>query len=211
MLVFIDESGDTGRKINKGSSKYFVIALVTFEDNEEAIACDQRINLLRKELRLPENYEFKFSKLRKDQRRAFLCAINPYSFFYFGIVINKDPKKLYGSGFNVKESFYKYTCSLVFENAKPYLKDSTVIIDGSGSREFKRQFQSYLKKKVGIIIKKVKIQSSHLNNLIQLADMVVGSIHRSYGQKEDKRIYRSIIKPREIKVQVWPSNNNDKH
>lgn len=211
MLVFIDESGDTGRKINKGSSKYFVIVLVTFEDNEEAVACDQRINLLRKELRLPENYEFKFSKLRKDQREAFLRAVNPYSFFYFGIVINKDPKKLYGSGFNVRESFYKYTCSLVFENAKPYLKDSTVIIDGSGSREFKRQFQSYLKKKVGTVIKKVKIQSSHSNNLIQLADMVVGSIHRSYGQKEDKRIYRSVIKPREIKVQVWPSNNNDKH
>lgn len=177
MLVFIDESGDTGRKIDKGSSKYFVIALVTFEDNEEAVACDQRIHLLRKELRLPENYEFKFSKLRKEQREAFLRAVNPYSFFYFGIVINKDPKKLYGSG----------------------------------SREFKRQFQSYLKKKVGTVIKKVKIQSSHSNNLIQLADMVVGAIHRGYGQKEDKKIYRSIIKPREIKVQAWPSNNNDKH
>ncbi len=40
MLVFIDESGDTGLKIDKGSSKYFVIALVIFEDHEEAIACD---------------------------------------------------------------------------------------------------------------------------------------------------------------------------
>ena len=35
MLVFIDESGDTGLKIEKGSSRYFVIALVSFEENEE--------------------------------------------------------------------------------------------------------------------------------------------------------------------------------
>lgn len=207
MLVFIDESGDTGRKLDKGSSKYFVIVLVTFEDNDEAVACDQRITLLKKELRLPQNYEFKFSKLRREQREVFLRAVIPYSFFYFGIVINKDPRKLYGDGFNVKESFYKYACSLVFENARPYLKDAIVVIDGSGSREFKKQFQSYLKKKVGSLIKKVKIQSSHSNNLIQLADMIVGTIHRSYGQKEDKKIYRSIIKPREIKVQVWPTNN----
>ena len=55
MLVFIDESGDTGRKLDKGSSRYFVIVLITFEDNDEALACDQRIALLRKELRLPNN------------------------------------------------------------------------------------------------------------------------------------------------------------
>lgn len=208
MLVFIDESGDTVRKIEKGSSKYFVIILVTFEDNDEAIACDQRIALLRKELRLPENYEFKFSKLRREQREAFLKAVTPYSFFYFGVVINKDPKKLYGEGFNVKESFYKYACSLVFENAKPYLKDATVVIDGSGSREFKKQFQTYLKKKVGSLIRKVKIQSSHSNNLIQLADMVAGSVHRTFGHKTDKDAYRPIIKPREIRVQVWPADNH---
>ena len=36
MLVFIDESGDTGRKLEKGSSKFFVVALVIFEDHDEA-------------------------------------------------------------------------------------------------------------------------------------------------------------------------------
>lgn len=210
MLVFIDESGDTGRKIGKGSSRYFVIALVSFEENDEAVACDQRIILLRKELHLPKFFEFKFNKLRREQREAFLKAVLPYSFFYFVVVINKDPQKLYGVGFNVKESFYKYTCGLVFENAKPYLKEATVIIDGSGSREFKRQFQLYLKRRVGSLIRKVKIQSSHSNNLIQLADMVAGAVHRSFGRKGDRDLYRPIIKPREIKVQVWPSENKQK-
>ena len=205
MLVFIDESGDTGLKIEKGSSRYFVIALVSFEENEEAIACDQRIELLKRELKLSGDFEFKFSKLRKEQRIKFFEAVLPYSFFYFGIVINKDQDKLYGDGFKIKESFYKYACSLVFENAKPYLKEATIIIDGSGSRQFKQEFKAYLRKKVGTsIIKKVKIQSSHTNNLIQLADMIAGAVYRSFTKKGDKDIYRKMLSAKEIYVQVWP-------
>jgi len=60
MLVFIDESGDTGRKLEKGSSRYFVISLLIFDDHEEANNCDQRIRLLRKELKLSNDYEFHF-------------------------------------------------------------------------------------------------------------------------------------------------------
>ena len=62
MLVFVDESGDTGLNIGQGASKYFGIFMVIFEDNDEALSCDQRINLLRRELRLSENYEFHFHK-----------------------------------------------------------------------------------------------------------------------------------------------------
>lgn len=205
MLVFIDESGDTGLKTDKGSSQYFVVTLTLFEENDEALSCDQRIELLKKELRLWPGFEFKFSKLRKDQRIGFYKSVLPYSFFYFAVVINKSPDKLYGDGFRFKESFYKYACGLVFENAKPYLKDATVIIDGSGSREFKQQLQTYLKKKIGsTIIKKVKLQSSKSNNLLQLADMVAGAINRSFTLKEDKEEYRQIIKHKEINVQVWP-------
>lgn len=151
MLVFIDESGDTGRKIDQGSSRYFVVSLVLFEENDEALSCDQRIALLRKEWRVPEMYEFKFSRMNREQRETFLHAVLPYSFIYFSIVINKDPAKLRGDGFFIKESFYKYACFLVFENAKPYLRDATVIIDGSGTREFKNQLQSYLKRNTASI------------------------------------------------------------
>ncbi len=205
MLVFIDESGDTGRKVGQGSSEYFVIALVTFEENEEAIACDKRIELLKRELGKKAGTEFKFSKMSKEHRLAFIQAVKPYSFFYFGIIINKNPEKLYGDGFAIKESFYKYTCSLVFENAKPYLRDATVVIDGSGSRVFKRQLQAYLKKKTGTgIIKKIKLQSSHSNNLIQLADFVAGALKKSLSSNTDNTIYRHRLSLKELNVQIWP-------
>lgn len=33
MLVFIDESSDPGLKTEQGSSKFFTVALLVFEDN----------------------------------------------------------------------------------------------------------------------------------------------------------------------------------
>ena len=58
MLPFIDESDDTGLKTEQGASRYFVVALVIFEDHAEAIGCDRRINLLTQELGYPQNLSF---------------------------------------------------------------------------------------------------------------------------------------------------------
>jgi hypothetical protein len=90
MLVFVDESGDTGLKIDQGSSVYFTVTLVIFEENDEAQACDDRIELLKRELNLSENFEFHFSKNDNRIRTAFLEAVLPYNFFYMSIVINKS-------------------------------------------------------------------------------------------------------------------------
>ncbi|MBI2315295.1 DUF3800 domain-containing protein [Candidatus Daviesbacteria bacterium] len=37
MLVFIDDSGDPGFKLDKGSTSHFIIACVIFEDDLEAL------------------------------------------------------------------------------------------------------------------------------------------------------------------------------
>ena len=119
MLVFLDESGDTGFKIESGSSPFFTVTLVLFEEHDEAQAADDRIRLLRRELAKPETFEFHFTENSDAIREAFFHAITPYSFFYFGIVIDKA--RLYGESLTTKDAFYKYVCGLVFESAKPYL------------------------------------------------------------------------------------------
>jgi len=209
MLVFIDESGDPGLKIEKGSSRFFTVSLVIFEDKEEALACDQRITLLKRELGWEENSEFHFKRNSDKIRRAFLQAVVPYNFFYYGIVINKAPEKLWGEGFRNKSSFYKYACSLVFQNAKDKLENSTVVIDKSGNLDFRRQLAKYLRRKLNEegkkLIKKVKMQRSRGNNLLQLADYIAGVINRSVqGRKKFAEEYRKIIAHREIYVQTWP-------
>lgn len=210
MLAFVDESGDSGRKILQGSSEYFAVSIVTFEDNEDAQECDNRISELRSQLGLSLKYEFHFSHNSKKIREQFLEAVAGYPFFYHTFALNKDPEKLYGPGFDVKESLYKYTTRLTLENAKPYLNNATVIIDESGDRKFRDELALYLRRQIRDdsgrrLIKKVKTQRSSGNNLLQLADYVVGVSNRYIrGKKEGIELRQKYLSPHEVSLRVWP-------
>ena len=208
MLVFIDESGDPGMPPGHGASEFFTVTLIAFQDHDEANAVERRIDLLKRELHLPSDFEFHFTKLRATWREAFLTAVAPYEWFYFSIVINKA--KLTGKGFQFPDPFYKYACNLAFLNAKPYLDDAIVVIDGSGGREFRRQLNAYLRKRINErgdgpkLIRKIKLQDSDRNLLLQLADVVCGAVARSYTAPAENNRYRKLISHREMQVQFWP-------
>ncbi len=191
MLVFVDESGDTGLKLSEGSSDFFTVALVVFEENDEAEAASERIALLRRELGKPADFEFHFKENSDSIRRAFLEAVARYNFFYFGFVVNKAA--LYAQSLPTTEAFYTYACGLIFESAKPYLDNAVVKIDASGGRKFQRQLASYLKTKIntpdapGQRISSVTPKDSRGSNMLQLADMVCGAIARSYREGDNSR------------------------
>ena len=182
--------------------------MVTFEETEVAAACDERIKLLRYELGLHKSYEFHFYSNSRKVRQAFLQAVAPYGFFYHAFALNKDPEKLYGPGFNFKGPLYKYVCGLVFENAKPFLIDATVVIDKSGDRLFRDQLAAYLRRRTRegnrSLIRKVKMEESRTNNLLQLADYVAGVINRCVMTKPDAATYHRLIASHEITVRAWP-------
>jgi hypothetical protein len=75
MLVFIDDSGDAGFKLDKGSSKHFVIACVIFDDNLDAEEAALKIKRLRRSLNWRDDHEFKFNKASKTIRLAFLNEV----------------------------------------------------------------------------------------------------------------------------------------
>lgn len=98
---------------------------------------------------------------------------------------------------------------MLFENAKDKLERAIVVIDESGRELFKYQLVKYLKGKMNAgdknRIKKVKMQGSKNNNLLQLADMVAGAVNRSLdASKKSKTIFREFIKAREMYMQIWP-------
>jgi len=206
MLVFVDESGDPGMKLGAGSSDFFIVTAVIFDDVENALKCDIAISDLRKSMRWPANREFHFTGNNDKIRLQFLQVVKEYRFRYLSFALNK--RLLTGEGFRVKESLIKYVSRLVFENAKPYLKDAVVVFDGGGSKDFRQQFANYLRKRVNPpegdqVIRKVKMEDSKKNNLIQLADMVCGSVWQSVTYNNWS--YRKIIACREDRVQIWPT------
>lgn len=146
MLVFVDESGDSGLKLGDGSSDFFVLTLVIFSKNEDATSADILFDSIRADLKLNPLSEFKFNRLRDSGRRYFLRTIASQNFVYYSVVINKV--KLTGPGFRFKESFYKYVCQMALNNCREYLDEALIVIDGSGSRESRQQLQTYIKGKI---------------------------------------------------------------
>lgn len=197
MLVFVDDSGDPGFKLEKGSSKFFAISLIIFDDELEAEKTAVAIKELKRTLRFPDDVEFKFNKSRRETREKFLQAINQYQFRVRSLVMDKSiirSQELRTS----KDSFYAYAIKTVLKHSNDSILDAKIKIDGSGDRIFRRSFLSYLRKQLNSrqkrIIKNCKMVDSKGSVLIQAADMIAGSIRRSYDtSKADAPFYKSII------------------
>ncbi len=65
-LVFIDDSGDPGFKLDRGSSKHFVIACIIFNDPLDAEEAALLIKKYRRGLGWRQDREFKFNKTKKS-------------------------------------------------------------------------------------------------------------------------------------------------
>lgn len=197
MIIFIDDSGDPGFKIAKGSSSVFVIALVIFDKESDAEDTASKIKKLKRDLGLNDSFEFKFNKCRKDFRCKFLSTIIDSRFRTRAIVMRKD--KIYGKELRRnKESFYNYSIKLVLKNHRGTIHNAKLRLDGRGDRVFKQALSTYLRRELNNfqskIFKDIKFVDSHKNVLIQLADMVAGAIHRSYYDGvNDRDMYKRII------------------
>jgi hypothetical protein len=178
LLVFIDESGDSGFKLSKGSSTIFVVAMVQFADADKASALQLRIAELAVRLRVKP--EFKFNKCKDEFRDAFFATACSGDFKVRAVVVRKQT--IYSPALReVKESFYKFFVRMMMQHDGETLKGAKVIVDGSGDRDFKRQLRAYIRRNIGPeSVVRIDLKDSHRDPLLQLADMCAGAIARSY-------------------------------
>jgi hypothetical protein len=200
MLVFIDDSGDPGFKINKGSSVVFVIACVIFDDELEAEKTAVAIKELRRKLKKSDHFEFKFNKGDREFRIKFLEQVARFKFRIRAIVFEKCKVKS-NELKTSKQSFYNYAIKMVLKHNFGTIKEAKIRLDGHGDRIYKKEVVRYLRKELNNhenkVFQKLQFIDSKSNVLIQLSDMIAGSIHRKYEvEKTDAKTYYEIIKKR---------------
>lgn len=196
MLVLIDESGDPGFKLTKGSTPHFVLAMVIFRSNSDAESTSSKIRGAQKSLGIKP--EFKFNKCACVVRDAFFEVVKDCDFGVRALVVDKS---LVYSGTLRDETdrFYNYFVRLLMHHDSGSLTGARVKIDGSGSRQFKQELNAYLRKQLGAgKVKSIKFADSHKDHLVQLADMCAGAIARSYRPHDrgDHNRWRKMLKPR---------------
>ena len=201
-LLFMDESGDQGFKFDRGSSRFFVLCLVIFDETKNAEKTSSKIQSLRQELKLPAKFEFKFSTGTTNKiKEKFLKSLKSEKFFYRAVVIDKK-KLLKTRPESMQEVIYLLASEILFLRGRQ-LTQITLVLDRI-NRQFLRKMDFFLKRRLNTrlskIIKKVKADNSANNNLLQLADMICGAIFRKFTKK-DERFYK-IMKEKEEELYV---------
>ena len=190
-LVFVDDSGDPGFK--DASSSHFVVACAIFMDDLVAEEVALTMRKYRRAIGWDDEREFKFVKMKKDYIKELLRQVSKFDFKISAVVVDKSKVKTSSS-----RNFYNRIISELLTHTP--LKNASVRIDGHGGTNYIKAATTYFRKAANTNERKiidVRYVDSRENMLIQLADLIAGSIFRSTQvKKSDHADYLKIIKKR---------------
>lgn len=201
-LVFIDDSGDPGFK--SVSSDNFVMAAALFIDSKNAESVMREIGSYRKELGWRYNHEFKFTKNPKNIVIELLKRVNQYDFRVYAVYIDKDDFRKITPGmvpFFDKERLYNWMIKELLQEMP--IKTAKITIDGRSSKQNMRNTKTYLRREIsgdGVKVD-IKFEDSARADLLQLADIIAGSVNRSLQtNKTDTKKYISMLGSKIAKI-----------
>jgi len=185
--IYIDESGDTGIKKEKGSSDYFVMCLVLVDGNE-CIQIKEKLSKIIDDLNIKPR-EVKFSKTSFKNKLHFFKGIKSINFTACVSVFDKLNKEKYA---------YYILKSLQSVDIDDHCSNLYIIIDGidvntlnsKNIKDIKNIFKTNTK---------VMFTDSKKEIFIQLADMLSGMIHSIYKGKLD---YGHILYSLKDKIKI---------
>jgi len=207
--AFIDESGDPSLELEKdGVSTHFVVAAALIKE-ENLVSAREQAEIIRR--RHFQSGEIKSSGIGpNDTRRlAILKDIQaiPGTFYVFVVdkrVIWKD------SGLIFKKPFLKFLTGKVYSRIFRTFSHLEVTADEHGTKSFMEQFQSYIKnnhQQSLFELSTFKFSPSISEPLIQIADLVAGSVRRAFDTKRPSTKSQEILQSLRGKMVVleeWP-------
>lgn len=199
IYLYIDETGDTGFKFDKNSSTHFVVGMVSGDRGRiETAARDVRRNL-----RWRDDQEFKFSDSGDAAKSLYLESMNRTRFGAY--IMTFDKRRLR----QVPErDFYGYLVGLALQDVIEILNENCLVLDESFlGKNKKRTFRTELRARLtrpgaGKVLRALSYRGSGSDEMLQLADMVVGAAARVHRRGDDQ--YRRMIAARIISEHEYP-------
>lgn len=199
MKIAIDESGDSGKKFWKGSSRWFIVTAVVVPDSMRCGPTCQAVDHYRRTRN--SGNEIHFARNSHERHVAFLSYIEKEEFIFASVCIDKRKilmKKPYV--LRNKMSLLRFSFSRLFEELHPYLDSPVVLIDTNGSKQFNRSLSRHLMRLFGPhhkgdtqAIGKIRSVESSSEPLVQLADYVSGAVHHHVSDKHHSTTYQDYL------------------
>jgi len=196
-LVFIDESGDAGLTGSQ-SCRFIIAAVVVVRENED-LEIRTKMNEYRQTLGWHKLDEFKFSRTRKAVVKELLNLLSTCKFKVYGVVLDKK-KKIKKYQIDNRYSLYNYVLSELLKILPD--GDLSICIDGEAGKKYQKNTLVFLRKQIGYKNKIIGFRylSSKSCEELQLADLIVGSIGRSFSEHRDKDEYIRLLEDKIVKI-----------
>ena len=215
MYAFCDETGNFGFDFEKENvSSHFIIAAIIVDEKELAVL-NEKVELVRQ--KYFQKGEMKSSKIGNNHKRRLKVLEQlkdlPYNIYLFVA----DKRKIYEqSGLRFKPSFYKFLNQYVYNTLHIGFQSLTIVADETGNNEFMASFSEYVKKKNSNLSLfdefHFKFDESNHRLMIQLADIVAGSVAYYYDEKKKTKAngtnYKSYLGSKIIGIKEFPMSPN---
>ena len=195
MIISVDDSGDPGLKLGRGSSAYFVIASILFSDDLDAEETALKIKRLRQKLGWKQKHEFKFRKTSPEIRKLFLTEVRGCNFDISLVILDK--KSVEGNRAFEKDASKLYNAAIIksVKSFKKELRQVHVLVDGESGSTYRRNVKTFFRKNLPKgAIGQLSYHDSVDDNLVQFADMIAGAARRSVERDRDSSYIRIIKK-----------------
>ena len=160
-MIYIDESGVPGLANN--SRDYFIVSLVIINSETKSEEIRHKIENLRIELKLPEDYEFHSSRNSIRVQKAFLALMHNLNFKFITVALKKTNRK--------NDVTYRRMATLLADKLKDF---KTIKVEMDSNPMLYIELKKALKNSK-IKVDKIRQRNSKSSRLVQLADYVVSA------------------------------------
>ena len=201
-IIFVDESGDTNLPQSDIQPSFYTITAILIDGNK----IDEYQNLAKKIVDSNASPgELKSSNIGTNlkRRQRILKEIYTSGFPFYTLVIDK--RQIFkDSGLRYRPSFYKFLHRMFYSRLRKSLLSMEVIADFYGRTEFMQSFIDYIGTN-GNLFDTIQFAPSSQEALLQIADVIAGSIRRVY-EGEDPLDNLTILGYPALPIEEWPPN-----
>ncbi|MBC8465512.1 DUF3800 domain-containing protein [bacterium] len=208
MYIYVDESGNTDLSEYSDDSKdYYVISAVLFPKEDVEFFSKSAKAIVSKHA---GKGELKSSSIgnNTDRRIQILNDIADSRFSFYSLVVDKT--RIYkNTGLRFKPSFYKFLHKMVYSQIRKTHFSLKLTLDRFGNTDFMVGFTNYIMKRIDLF-EKVSFKPSSELPLLQIADVIAGSIRRVFMGNDNKDLLKIINYP-SMPFEKWPPSQNSSY
>lgn len=212
MYAFLDESGAYGWNLEDPSCGSHLVNAAIIVHGQYIAETIEKIQAIKQ--KFFSNTEMKSSAIKDDSalRRRILSQLYNAPFKVMLCIVDKGKMKDFPQ-VQYREEFYKYINSCFYEFLKITYPNLVVCADELISSEYMKSFIDYVKEKENHDLfgaTDFRFENSKNNILIQLADIVSGSVRRTYDATiKEKYDYAIMWKDKILDTLYFPESWHD--